>query len=193
MCQPSSICDIDPLHTATIHTFYNFFSSIYCLFNHSLRFCAFRPLQFFYTCTLSLIFLECMTHILYLYYNIMPFMVFYLYPPLCVERFLVTVLFSNHILRGNVQHPRYEPLRVQILRERLEWRSSVRQKKLWYPLVGLCHGFSGIQHFKLKYLTDNPETDWTCNITKRLPMGPSVVNTHDKMTIPNNRRLSYDG
>lgn len=63
---------------------------------------------------------------LYILYNFV-----YIYiPPLCVERILVIVFLSNRILRGNVQHPRYEPLRVQILRERQAWRSSVRQKKL---------------------------------------------------------------
>lgn len=60
----------------------------------------------------------------------MSFIFLYISPPLCVERIIVTVLLSNRILRGNVQHPRYEPLRVQILRERQARRSSVRQKKL---------------------------------------------------------------
>lgn len=81
-----------------------------------------------------------------------------------IERTVVIAFLSNRILRDNVQHPRYEPLRVQILQERWGWRCRVRQKKLWYALVGLCHGVSGIGHFKLKYLTDNPKTDRTCNI-----------------------------
>lgn len=55
---------------------------------------------------------------------------YFTFPPLYVEEIEVTALLSNRILRDNVQHPRYEPLRVQILRERRRGRPRLRQKKL---------------------------------------------------------------
>lgn len=103
------------------------------------------------TCTISLLILDLTYTNVYLFIQYINLSSFY------IERIVVTALLSNRILRGNVQHPRYEPLRVQILQERWRGRSRVRQKKLWYALVGLCHGVSGIEHFKLKFLTDNPE------------------------------------
>lgn len=53
-----------------------------------------------------------------------------IYPPVVCGKDCEETVLSNRILRDNVQHPRYEPLRVQILRERPAWRTSVRPKKL---------------------------------------------------------------
>lgn len=144
----TSVSDIQPtIHCHCPHS-HNFTSSV-ILFSLS-RFCAFCPLRFIHTCTMP------SSSSFYHHVSMYLFCIIYFtFPPLYVEEIEVTALLSNRILRDNVQHPRYEPLRVQILRERRRGRPRLRQKKLWYSLVGLCHGVSGIQHFKLKYLTDN--------------------------------------
>lgn len=146
----TSVSDIKPTHTTTVHTLYTFCSSTLSCYRFS-RFPAFLSTELIDTCTISLLILDLS------YTNVYLFIQYINLSSCCIERTVVTALLSNRILRGNVQHPRYEHLRVQILQERWRGRSRVRQKKLWYALVGLCHGVSGIEYFKLKLLTDNPK------------------------------------
>lgn len=72
------------------------------------RFCALRPFQFLHVH--PIIYHLRSSYILFYYFHYISL------PPIC-ERIKLFAL-SNRILRDNVQHPRYEPLRVQILRER---------------------------------------------------------------------------